>query len=179
MKNNDLMLGAVFAFLCVVASPLSAEPVKPTSVSPAMDSAKMVAKEAAVETKQETPAEKKIEKIPFKLPVPDNDLDKAEGILKSLEGEVGGQSLRGMAVVYQKDEGSGSKEVWINFNNKVKLKGFKKLSELGYEDKVRIIFKETKDGNVLLRQIELLKKKQEGVLESLERKFIKQETPQL
>ena len=119
-------------------------------------------------------------KIPFTLPAPDAVLDKTPGALKSLDGQVGGQSVYGMAVVFNESETEGSQELWINFNNKMRLKGFKKLSELEYEDRVRVIFKETKEGQRLVREIELLEKKQkEGILKSIERKFTKQETPQL
>lgn len=120
------------------------------------------------------------EKIPFTLPLPDSAVDKAAGMLKSLDGTVGGKSNYGMAVVFEESELQGSQELWVNFNNKMKLKGFKKLSELEYEDKVRVIFKETKEGKRLMREIQLLQKKQkEGILQSLERKFIREESPQL
>lgn len=168
-RSHGVVLAFVFLFSCVFSSPLRAE------VRTALDSAKAVSNNLVSETSPEKP-----KKIAFELPVPEPDLNKAMGLLKSLDGYVGGKSNYGMAVVYEESEFEGSKELWVNFNNKMKFKGFKKLSELEFEDEVRVIFKESKEGKRLLREIQLLKKKQrEGILQSLERKFTKTDTPEL
>lgn len=96
----------------------------------------------------------------YQLPDPDPDDEKAEGVMKSVEGAITGKSNSGFAVEYEKDETKGvSNEIWVTFNSKLRLNGVKSVKELERGDTVRIIYKETKAGRHLLKGITLLEKK--------------------
>lgn len=95
------------------------------------------------------------------LPEMDPLDEKAEGTLKTLEGEVAGINHYGIAVMYEVDLKAGSsKELWLNFLKETKLSGVSSFSEFGYGDKVSATYKEIKGSQKrVIKSLALIQKK--------------------
>ncbi len=97
------------------------------------------------------------------LPDADPLDDKAEGVVKFLQGTVSARNNFGLAVVYGVDEKQTELELWSNYNKATKLVGYSNYSAIEEGDKVEIKYKQlsAKEANnkKILKEVSLLQKK--------------------
>lgn len=137
------------AFLCA-ASVLHAADIKSEAKAP-----ELKLPEIKVPEKIEKPKPK------LKLATLTKEDQEAEGDLITSDGFIVAKNNYGIAVETKFDKKDGSsQEIWLKYNNKLKISGFKNVSELGEGDKVGIKYKLTKkDKKIILSEIKLIRKK--------------------
>lgn len=105
------------------------------------------------------PAAKKAKAVVF--PELTKDEQEAEGLSRTLEGEVTGRSNFGLAVLDEQGEAAGkAMEYWLNYHQGVQILGFRHPSELQDGDRVRVTYKELSDSHKkILKSVSLVEKK--------------------
>lgn len=81
-------------------------------------------------------------------------------VTKTLSGEIGAVGPSGIALVYEKDEAQGTeKEMFLPFEDDVKLTRYNSRKDMGAGDKVTLTYDEHEDGSRrLLKAVTLLRK---------------------
>lgn len=85
---------------------------------------------------------------------------KIKMLTKNIQGTVSARNMNGVAVVYDADKNKyASYEMWMPFDSKMKLAGYKTLTEMQEGDKIAIVYEEAEDGSVkITKELKLRKK---------------------
>ena len=107
-------------------------------------------------SKKEAPGAKKNKP---ELPETDPLDDKAEGVVKFLQGTVSAKNNFGVAVVYGVDEKQTELELWSNYNKSTKLSGYANYTAVEEGDQVELKYRQLKANNKkILKELRLVQK---------------------
>ena len=130
----------------------------------------LVSKEAPTQTQVKTtpekslfplaPVKKIVKKKVVELDDPKPDDLKMKGEVKKMQGVVSASSTGGVAVEYGVTADGGVSEMWLPFTKAVKFTGYKNYTDIQYEDRVEVVFKEAKNASKrFLQEVKLLSRK--------------------